>query len=108
MENEEKSLSLVMNKVAKDGYEKEFRLEGGKMKLGDGTKEYSGAELLITKSYRFEGDSNPDDMAVLYLLHTSDGKKGIIIDAFGTYSSRALSDFLKNVKIDKNEESRED
>lgn len=107
MENEEKTLSLVMNKVSKEGYEKEFRLEDKKMFLGDSDKEYQPSDLTITKSYRFEGDSNPDDMAVLYLIHANDGEKGMLIDAYGTYSSRDLSDFLKNVPIDKDDESRE-
>jgi len=55
MENEEKTLSLVMNKVSADGYEKEFKLEDKMMTLGDGTKKYSPEDLTITKSYRFEG-----------------------------------------------------
>jgi hypothetical protein len=78
------------------------------MFLSDNEKEYYPADLTITKSYRFEGDSNPDDMAVLYLIHANDGEKGILIDAYGTYSNRDLSDFLKNVAVDKKDESRED
>lgn len=107
MENEEKTLSLVMNKVSADGYDKEFKLEDKMMTLGDGTKKYSPEDLTITKSYRFEGESNPDDMAVLYLIHTNDGEKGMLIDAYGTYSSRDLSDFLREVKVDQEDESRE-
>ena len=75
------------------------------MFLGDSDKEYQPSDLTITKSYRFEGDSNPDDMAVLYLIHANDGEKGMLIDAYGTYSSRDLSDFL--VPVDKDDESRE-
>lgn len=107
MENEEKTLSLVMNKVSANGYEKEFQLEDGKLTLSGESHSYSPSDLIITKSYRFEGESNPDDMAVLYLIHTNDGKKGMLIDAYGTYSSRALSDFLRDVKVDQDEESRE-
>ncbi|MCB0722576.1 MAG: hypothetical protein KDC42_09745 [Ignavibacteriae bacterium] len=107
MENDEKSLSLVMNKVAGDGYVDEFRLSEGKMTLGKDTKQYYPEDLLITKSYRFEGETDPGDMAVLYLIHTNDGKKGILVDAYGTYSDRKLSDFLKNVPVSKDDESRE-
>jgi len=46
-------------------------------------------------------------MAVLYLIHTNDGEKGMLIDAYGTYSSRDLSDFLRDVTVDKDDESRE-
>jgi hypothetical protein len=107
MESEEKTLSLVMNKVSADGYNKEFKLGNNTMTLGDESKEYSPQDLIITKSYRFEGESNPDDMAVLYLIHTNDGQKGMLVDAYGTYSSRSLAEFLREVKVDQDEESRE-
>lgn len=54
-------------------------------------------ELIIDKFYRFEGDSNPDDMSVLYAMTAISGTKGIIIDAFGTYSDSEISAFIKNV-----------
>lgn len=106
MNGEETTLSMAINDAAGKGFKEEFRLENGLVTLG--TRSYQANELVITKHYRFEGESNPDDMAVLYLIRTNDGNKGIIIDAYGTYSSRDLSDFLKNVKVDKQDESIED
>ena len=79
------------------GYETEFKLEDGKAHLQN--NKYSPAELTIVKIYRFEGETNPGDEAILYCINTSDAKKGIIIDAYGAYSDSDFTDFLKQVKV---------
>jgi hypothetical protein len=63
-------------------------------------KEYASNQLKIREHYRFEGPSNPDDMSVLYAIECEGGEKGTVIDAFGTYSSRRLSDFFRSIPIE--------
>ena len=60
-------------------------------------------KITIRKIYRFEGESNPGDMSILYAMETEDGVKGILIEAYGTYAgndSEALAEFLKKVKTE--------
>ncbi len=60
-------------------------------------------KVKIRKVYRFEGESNPGDMSVLYAMETDEGVKGILIDAYGTYAGNepdALADFLREVKTE--------
>jgi hypothetical protein len=63
-------------------------------------KAYSSNQLKIREHYRFEGPSNPDDMSVVYAIECEGGEKGIVIDAFGTYSSRRLSEFFRSIPIE--------
>ena len=63
-------------------------------------KVYSSNQLKIREHYRFEGPSNPEDMSVVYAIECEGGEKGSVIDAFGTYSSRRLSDFFRSIPID--------
>lgn len=63
-------------------------------------KVYSSNQLKIREHYRFEGSSNPDDMSVVYALECEGGEKGIVVDAFGTYSSRRLSEFFRSIPIE--------
>jgi hypothetical protein len=44
----------------------------------------------IKETYRFEGDSTPDDNSVLYAIESNNGIKGVLVDAYGTYAE-ALS-----------------
>ena len=60
---------------------------------------FQPSELVIEIFYRFEGNSNPDDMAVMYAILANTGTKGIIIDAYGTYENNELGDFLRSVKV---------
>jgi hypothetical protein len=57
------------------------------------------AEVTIVEYHRFEGETNPDDMSVVYGIECSDGLKGTIIDAYGAYANPLLSDFLRKVPI---------
>jgi hypothetical protein len=63
-------------------------------------KVYTSDQLKIREHYRFEGPSNPDDMSVLYAIECEGGEKGTVIDAFGTYSSRRLSEFFRSIPIE--------
>lgn len=92
-------LVSILQELRSKGYECDFRLIDGKMHCQNSSENFNPDELTIEKVYRFEGDSNPDDMAVLYGIKTNNGKKGVIIDAYGTYDNDELGDFLRFVKV---------
>ena len=43
--------------------------------------------------------SDPDDMASVYAIESTDGTRGSLVDAFGAYSNRTVSAFLHDVPI---------
>lgn len=96
-----KTLSQVMAILAKRGVTKEFRMnEKNEMKLDNGEKNYQSEDLEIAKTYRFEGDSNPGDNAVLLALKAKDGNVGYILDSYGAesnYSGEEFDDFLRRI-----------
>jgi len=47
--------------------------------------------------YRFEGELNPSDNAILYAIKTNDGEKGTIVDAYGMYNDLLITNFMKLV-----------
>lgn len=102
------TMSQVMNKLTKKGVTKEFRMnENYEMKLTDSEKNYTPGDLKILKSYRFEGDSNPEDNAVLYVAQDSEGEKGFIIDSYGAesnYPGDKFDDFIRDIPIEESEE----
>ncbi|MBV8327204.1 hypothetical protein [Chryseobacterium sp.] len=97
------TLSQVMKKLAERGIHREFRMDAhGEMKFENSDRIYQPAELIILKTYRFEGDSNPDDNAVLYVIKDSVGNQGMIIDSYGAdsnYSGEKFDEFLRNIPI---------
>lgn len=96
-----KTLSQVMAILAQRGLTKEFRMnENNEMKLDNGEKNYLSEDLEISKTYRFEGDSNPDDNAVLIAIKAKDGNVGYILDSYGAesnYSGEEFDNFLRRI-----------
>lgn len=101
--HELKPLSLVLNSLIKRGITKEICMnEERQMVLGKNEKVYQPEDLCIVKSYRFEGESNPDDNAVLYLIEDKDGQLATLLDTYGAnsnYSGEEFDNFLRKVPI---------
>lgn len=92
-------LSEVMNDLKSRGFTKDFIFRQGNLTdMENSGKSYAENELKIVKEYRFEGDSDPGMMTILYALETNDGSKGMISNAFGVNSDENLGEFMKKVK----------
>ena len=62
-------------------------------------KAFGSQDVIIREYDRFEGVSDPDDMAILYALESSSGTHGTLVDAFGVYSNPAISAYLRGVRF---------
>lgn len=103
------TLSQVMAKLAKDkGIHREFCMnENSEVRLQDNDHVYQPSELKIVKSYRFEGDSNPSDNAVLYVAQDTSGNKGYFIDSYGAdsnYPGDKFDEFLRDIPVEEQDE----
>ncbi len=96
------TLSQVLEKLRLKKQDNEFRMAMGKFAAPSG-KQYLPAELRIIKTYRFEGDSDPSDSSIIYLIEATDGLIGYSIDAFGVYSNHddeeGYDDFLRDIPV---------
>ena len=56
-------------------------------------------ELKVEETYRFEGDSNPDDNMVLYALQSrlNATNKGLLVAAYGPYVETQAADFIQRL-----------
>lgn len=102
------TLSQVLEKLRQNGIENEIvitdhlNMESTKVK-----KRYRPEDLLIVKSYRFEGMSDPADNAVLYIVKDKEGEMSYLLDAYGTYSNNEgpeYDDFLKKIPFENRDE----
>lgn len=102
------TLSQVMERLKERGIHREFRMnENCEMKFENSDKNYQPSDLTILKTYRFEGDSNPDDSAVLYVLKDTAGNIGMIIDSYGAdsnYPGQEFDKFLRDIPIEESDD----
>lgn len=93
------SLAMVMGKAVKNGYTEQFKVGSrGFHTAEDGSKAYAPEEISVINFYRFEGESDPGDNSILYVVETSDGKKGTLVDAYGPYADPKVSAFMQQVE----------
>lgn len=60
----------------------------------------SPSQFEIVEHYRFEGETNPSDSSVLYVVQAIDGSlKGTLISAYGVYSEPVSDDMIQKLKV---------
>jgi len=92
-----KTLSECVNSLVEQGYSESFRVKN-KLLVGDNNKKnYLPGKVHIVNFYRFEGDSDPGDNAILYAIETDDGTYGVLVDAYGSAADASVSDFIRQV-----------
>lgn len=102
------TLSQVLEKLRIKGVDNEIKMNEGKQMVSEQSgKAYRPEDLVIFKTFRFEGDSDPADNAALYITEDKEGDIGFILDAYGAYSNHEgpeFSDFIKKIKVEDREE----
>ena len=96
------TLSDVLEELRVQKQDNEFQVseEGFKSPAG---KVYQPDDLKIIKTYRFEGDSDPADNTILYLIEANDGLIGYSIDAYGVYANHIedwYNEFIKKIPVE--------
>lgn len=93
------TLAGALAELARRGFTEGFQVvEGGLRALGRAER-IKPQDLVIREVYRFEGVSDPDDMAILYAMETVNGLRGTLADAFGVYSDPAITAVLEAIPI---------
>jgi hypothetical protein len=102
------TLTRVLERLHERGFDHELKMsDHGRMQNSDAQKIYNPEDLTIIKTYRFEGESDPSDSSILYVMEDVEGHKGYVLDAYGVYSSHeeaGYNEFIQKVKV----EDRED
>ncbi|GAB3542043.1 hypothetical protein GCM10027443_42230 [Pontibacter brevis] len=101
MEDKEELTTLVgvLNKIRKEGYKTDFKVtEDGLLATMDDKETFTPEQVRIVDFYRFEGETNPGDMAILYVLETTSGPKGSITNSYGAYGDESIETFMKKVE----------
>lgn len=93
-----KSLSLCLNKMMLEGYDNDFKMVENGLKALKTEKVYKPEEIKVVNYFRFEGQSDPNDNTIMYVIETNDGVKGTLVDAYGPLAEKELSEFMKKVE----------
>ena len=93
-----KTLASCVNSLSSVGYATQFKAVKEGLKSLTTEKIYHPDEVKINNFYRFEGESDPSDNAIMYAIETVSGEKGTLIDAYGAYTDTHIAAFIKEVE----------
>ncbi|CAN5530574.1 hypothetical protein BH10BAC5_BH10BAC5_05030 [soil metagenome] len=105
--DEMKTVSQIMERMREHHFIHDFSVSEDKLVCKSTGESFTPDEVIVEKVYRFEGDSDPEDMAIVYGIESKSGTKGILLDAYGTYADPEVSEFIKNVPLDKENDAQE-
>ncbi|MDX5346596.1 MAG: hypothetical protein LPK19_05065 [Hymenobacteraceae bacterium] len=100
MEDKEELTTMVkiVAQLRKEGYTYDFKVsDDGYLCTTHENHKFTPDQVKIVNFYRFEGESNPGDMAILYVIESESGIRGTISDAYGTYYDERTEEFMKQV-----------
>ncbi|WP_300601260.1 hypothetical protein [Niabella sp.] len=92
------TISECLRKAVASGYVNDFFVLDNGLSYKDALQIYPPEAVSIRNFYRFEGESDPADSAILYLIQTRDGVKGTLLDAYGIYSDKGISNFVRGIR----------
>jgi hypothetical protein len=76
------SLHSCLNRLIGDGYTDNFQPTVKGLESKSTKRVYKPQEVKVVSFFRFEGNSKPEDNAIMYIIETTDGQKGILVNSY--------------------------
>ncbi|TDQ18847.1 hypothetical protein DFQ04_0657 [Algoriphagus boseongensis] len=97
MPNYEPTLVATLEKLRKEGYTEDFNIRFDSLICKDVCLLPSQFE--VDQTFRFEGNTNPSDEAILFAISSIDGKiKGVLVNSYGTYADSMTEELINKLK----------
>ena len=94
------TLSAAVNSLNERGFTKDFNIAFDKLICHETNECLNPHEFEIMEVYRFEGETNPSDEAVVYAVESKDGTmKGTIVNAYGIYADPKSDEMIKKLSM---------
>jgi len=93
------TLSEAVNDLKKRGFDLDFNLQENCL-ICHGDK-FNVNDFEITEVYRFEGNTDPADEAVVYAIASPNGLKGTLVTAYGIYAEGMGAEMAQKLAMHK-------
>lgn len=91
------TVTEAVNGLKKRGFTIDFNLEVDHIRCPERQLSLSPSEFEIAEVYRFEGNSDPADEAVVYAIESKHGEKGILVDGFGVSADAVSAEMIEKL-----------
>src|SRR4029077_6748710 len=94
------TVTATIEDLRRRGFTDHFMIRGRQLVAIAAGRPFLRRDVVIREYPRFEGVSDPDDMAIVYALESREGTKGVLTDAYGAYSDPAVGAMLDILRIE--------
>jgi len=81
------------------GYSIDFNLVADRLHCPDLALALHPDDFRITEFYRFEGESDPADEAVVYAIESKRGEKGLLVTGFGITAEGLGEEMIEKLSL---------
>ncbi|MGF7231829.1 phosphoribosylpyrophosphate synthetase [Arachidicoccus sp.] len=94
------TVSEAVNDLINRGYTHDFNIKEECIVCGNTGVSLSPDDFEIDEVYRFEGETDPGDEMIVYAISAKHVvAKGVLVNAFGTYSDAETSRIVKRLYL---------
>ncbi|TXD48897.1 hypothetical protein [Polaribacter sp. IC073] len=97
MNNESTNELDFIRKYEAEGYTNSYRVRNDILIENESDIGYTPFGIKVVAKHRYEGDSNPSDMSILYVIETKDGTKGTILMPYGNTNETETLEFFNKI-----------
>src|SRR5688572_18054209 len=94
------TVSAAISGLKKRGYTMDFNLDENCIVCHE--DKFDPGDFEIVEVYRFEGNTDPADEAIVYAIESSKGHKGVLVNGYGPSSDTMGAEMAKKLQIHTN------
>lgn len=89
------TVTEAINAFRVQGFTLDLNLEENCISCANG--KFDDEDFEIVAFYRYEGDTDPADSAMVYAVESKEGHKGVLVTSYGVYTSSISERILKKL-----------
>jgi len=97
--NQFDTLTEALTNMRSRGFVLDFNLAENHLSCTEFNLQLNPNDFEVVEYHRFEGESDPADMAIVYGIKATDGHLGVLVNGYGTYSETVSSELIKKLAV---------
>ncbi|TJZ63554.1 phosphoribosylpyrophosphate synthetase [Sphingobacterium olei] len=88
-------LTDILEKLKSEGYTQDFNIADDCIICSNNNTTLDPSTFRIDRYFRFEGETDPSDQAIVYAISSKDGTiKGVLVNSYGLYSDEKAANII--------------
>ena len=93
------TVSAAVNGLKQRGFTLDFNLQENFIVCHE--DKFNPEDFEIVEVYRFEGDSDPADEAIVYAIQSANGRKGVLVNGYGISADAMSAEMARKLSMNR-------